>query len=133
MDWSLQRDPLQDSTVDHHRDNRKMLRSYEELSVRSPKQISIFKLIPNRPLNCKKRKLRHGNKKSFSCFRAGYRVRDQFYSLYEACFDDNLLTTLYVKHHVSPTNKFIQSGSRPNFIGRYDSRPQLIVSGVKYV
>ncbi|XP_026317170.1 uncharacterized protein LOC113228164 isoform X2 [Hyposmocoma kahamanoa] len=48
--------------------------------------------------------------------RVGYKVRGEFYSLYEACFDMNLLSTLYVKHHVSPTNKFVQPGSRPKFI-----------------
>nr|AKB95587.1 DNA/RNA non-specific endonuclease [Chilo suppressalis] len=47
--------------------------------------------------------------------RVGYKLRKTFFTLYEACFDKSLMSTLYVVHELSPDNKH-QPGQRPNFV-----------------
>ncbi|CAH2062454.1 unnamed protein product, partial [Iphiclides podalirius] len=50
-------------------------------------------------------------------YRIGYRVNGEFYTLYRACFDERLFTTLYVQHVLSPEIEFYQrGGKRPTFI-----------------
>ncbi|CAK1587873.1 unnamed protein product [Parnassius mnemosyne] len=45
-------------------------------------------------------------------YKVGYQVGGEFLMLYEACFDSQLLTTLYVRHELSPANSFYQRGVR---------------------
>ncbi|XP_045541025.1 uncharacterized protein LOC106710516 [Papilio machaon] len=61
--------------------------------------------------------------KNISCsdghktYRVGYRMADNFYTLYEACFDEGLLMTVYVRHELTPEAKYHQlGGNRPSFI-----------------
>ncbi|XP_069363658.1 uncharacterized protein [Maniola hyperantus] len=49
-------------------------------------------------------------------YRIGYRIGSKFYELYEACFDEVLLRTLYVKQQLKPESKFIQTGRRSSFV-----------------
>lgn len=41
-----------------------------------------------------------------SLIRVGYNIQSKIYPLYEACFDRNLLTTLYVKYQLTPAIVF---------------------------
>ncbi|CAG9574133.1 unnamed protein product [Danaus chrysippus] len=49
-------------------------------------------------------------------YKIGYKVSGHFHGLYEACFNKDLLSTLYVKQELAPGSIFIQSGGRPNFV-----------------
>ncbi|KAM3955545.1 LOW QUALITY PROTEIN: uncharacterized protein ACR2FA_010539 [Aphomia sociella] len=48
----------------------------------------------------------YGNNEVIS---VGFDIRNKFYQLYEACFDRGRLTTLYVKHRLTPASIFSQS------------------------
>ncbi|XP_061385080.1 uncharacterized protein LOC116776949 isoform X1 [Danaus plexippus] len=49
-------------------------------------------------------------------YRIGYKVSGHLHGLYEACFNKDLLSTLYVKQELGPESVYIQSGGRPNFV-----------------
>ncbi|XP_045781513.1 uncharacterized protein LOC123878361 [Maniola jurtina] len=49
-------------------------------------------------------------------YRIGYNIGGKFYELYEACFDEVLLRTLYVKQQLKPESRFTQPGRRPSFV-----------------
>ncbi|XP_068625942.1 uncharacterized protein [Battus philenor] len=50
-------------------------------------------------------------------YRVGYQVAEKFFTLYEACFDELSLRTLYVRHELSPAVKLHQrGGKKPSFI-----------------
>ncbi|KAJ8704044.1 hypothetical protein PYW07_013338 [Mythimna separata] len=49
-------------------------------------------------------------------YNVGYKVRNTMHTLYEACFDKNIVRTLYVKHRLTPMSIFGQLGlKRPQF------------------
>ncbi|KAG7298531.1 hypothetical protein JYU34_018171 [Plutella xylostella] len=57
--------------------------------------------------------------------RVGYRVKTDFLPHYSACFNQNLQTTLYVRHAVDPASSWSQGGGRrPPFIdgGLFNTR-----------
>ncbi|XP_072941368.1 salivary endonuclease-like [Epargyreus clarus] len=60
-------------------------------------------------------------------YRVGYKILNKFHLLYEACFDRGTLTTVYVKHRLSPTSYFGQVTHRPQFI-EGDLFPQVRMS-----
>ncbi|KAJ2938339.1 hypothetical protein O0L34_g13261 [Tuta absoluta] len=52
-----------------------------------------------------------------SLHRVGFEIQSKFYPLYEACLNNDLVATTYVKHQIVPTAKYVQSnGNRPAFI-----------------
>lgn len=57
----------------------------------------------------------------------GFDMGSRFPKIYEACFDENILQTYYVKHSLSPSNAKHQSTKRPPFI-QGDFYPSLKMS-----
>ncbi|PZC71898.1 hypothetical protein B5X24_HaOG212269 [Helicoverpa armigera] len=50
-------------------------------------------------------------------YHVGYKVKNSFHTIYEACFDKRLLRTHYVKHRLTPLSIYKQHGlTRPAFI-----------------
>ncbi|XP_068625758.1 uncharacterized protein [Battus philenor] len=50
-------------------------------------------------------------------YRVGYQIRNKFYTLYQACFDQGLQSTLYVQHELMPYSHFMQNSvTRPQFL-----------------
>ncbi|KAJ8705731.1 hypothetical protein PYW08_012777 [Mythimna loreyi] len=55
----------------------------------------------------------HGRNK---VYQVGYKVKNKMHTLYEACFDKDLIATYYVKHRLTPMSIFRQNGlKRPQF------------------
>ncbi|KAI5638102.1 DNA/RNA non-specific endonuclease domain-containing protein [Phthorimaea operculella] len=52
-----------------------------------------------------------------SLHRVGFKIQSKFYPLYEACLNDDLVATTYVKHQLLPSAKYTQvHGNRATFI-----------------
>ncbi|KAG6460435.1 hypothetical protein O3G_MSEX011975 [Manduca sexta] len=57
-----------------------------------------------------------GRNNLYQKYNGGYNVGNTFYSLYEACFDENILTTYFVKHYIHPYScETQQSDKSPSF------------------
>ncbi|XP_037299449.1 uncharacterized protein LOC115454188 isoform X2 [Manduca sexta] len=66
-------------------------------------------------VSVKRTKEKCGKGGLYNIYGVGYEIIDKFYSLYDACFNDVLMTTYFVRHVISPLNIYTQRDSRPYF------------------